>query len=226
MTATSIKTTQKGGDRAIRSARIKLRVLSATLRLIGHRSFRDLHVSEICKEAGISKVTFFNYFPQKEDVLLYYMRVWAFNRSVELRRQGRKGIEGIYFLAERLADTYDKNRGLVLSVLSYWTSDNRPPQTFPLKIMERRILYPGKQYASEIDILTIPQMLEKFLIEAMMSKEINEVSDSRDLTNLFLSILYGGLITAHMQQLTPVRLVLRKHIDMTLKGLQRKVRLI
>ena len=212
----------KGGERAINAARIKINVLSSTLRLLGKRSFRDLHVDEICKDSGISKVTLFKYFPQKEDILLYYMRVWAFNRSMELHQKPRHGLKGVYYLFDRLADTYEKHPGLALGMVSYLTSDNRPPQPIPLKSMERRVLYPGKRFADELQVLTIPQFLENFLLEAILDREIDQASDARDLAQLFSSLLYGTLVTAHLKQLSPMRMVFRKHIDMTLKGLQGK----
>jgi AcrR family transcriptional regulator len=212
--------TKKGGDRAIRSARIKLNILSSTLDLLGKKSFKDLHVEQICSRAGVSKVTFFKYFPQKEDVLLYFMRVWSLRRSVELFKEPRSGLQGVYYLFDRMADTFERYPGLPLSVVSYWTSDNSPPSAFPLKDMEKRILYPGKRYVTDMQVFTVPQFLEHFLLEAIMNREIQRVSDSRELTNLFMSILYGTLITAHVRQVSPLRMIFRRHIDMTLKGIQ------
>ena len=211
---------KKGSERARRAARIKLDILNATLQLMGKKAFRDLYVDQICERAGVSKVTLFKYFPQKEDILLYYMRVWALDRAVELHQKPRKGLKGVYYLFDRMADSFEKYPGLSLSVISYWTSVNRPPSAFPLKPLERRMLYPRLPYVSDLQVLTVPQLLERFLLEAIMDQEIQQVSDARELSNLFMSLLYGTLVTAHLRQLDRLPMVFRKHIDMTLKGLQ------
>ncbi|MDH5475586.1 MAG: TetR/AcrR family transcriptional regulator, partial [Cyclobacteriaceae bacterium] len=63
--------------RNIKAARIKTKILEETKSLIGKGSFKDLYVAELCERVKISKVTLFKYFPQKEDILLYYQRIWC-----------------------------------------------------------------------------------------------------------------------------------------------------
>ncbi len=212
--------TKPVGKRERKSAKIKLDIMFSSMELIGNQSFKDLYVDDICERAGVSKVTLFKYFPQKEDILLYYMRIWSLDRAVELYHQPRTGLKGIYFLFDRMAEAFEKYPGLALNVISYWTSARRPPSAFPLKPLERKILYPKEENLDDIEVFTVPQLLEKFLLDAIMNREIHTVSDARELSNLFMSLLYGTLITAHLRQLSPLRMVFRKNIDMTLKGLQ------
>src|SRR5215470_9537722 len=58
-------------------ARVRLAILSAVLRLMQERSLAAISVREICDVAQVAPATFFNYFPSKEDVLVYYMRLWS-----------------------------------------------------------------------------------------------------------------------------------------------------
>ena len=78
-----------------KAARLKLSVLDQTLKLIGKKSFDDLYVDEICDKAKISKVTLFKYFPKKEDILLYFFRIWCLRRAVELHEKPREGMQGV-----------------------------------------------------------------------------------------------------------------------------------
>lgn len=58
-----------------------------------------IFVEDICQAAGISKVTFFKYFPSKEAVVYYAVMKWEYERSYELSRNlyhGRKGIERVF----------------------------------------------------------------------------------------------------------------------------------
>lgn len=89
-----------------KAARLKLSVLDHTIKLIGKKSFDDLYVEEICAKVKISKVTLFKYFPQKEDILLYYFRIWCLRRAVEFRDKPREGVAGITYLFDKLAEEW------------------------------------------------------------------------------------------------------------------------
>lgn len=207
------------GIREKKSARIKLNILHASTQLLGKRSFNDLYVDEICERVRISKVTFFKYFPQKDDILLYYLRVWCLDRAVELHHQHKEGIAGIRYLFDKVADTFERNPGLILNLISYFTSFSRPPSPFPLKLIERKMLYPQEGDMHQIQILSIPQMMEKFLLEAIFKKQITLSSDTRELASVFLTLLYGSVVTAHLEQISPIRGFFRRNIDNMLKGL-------
>lgn len=209
----------ENGVRAQKSAKIKLDILIASTQLLGKKPFRELYVEEICDKAGVSKVTFFKYFPQKDDVLLYYLRIWCFDRAIELYHEPKEGLGGVNYLLDKLADSYEKNPGLFLSLISYFTSLQRPPSPFPLKMIEREMLYPNDKAAKEVELLSIPQMLEKFLLEAIFKKEIVGVSDTKDIGNLFLSVIYGSIVTSHIRQIKPLRVLFKQNIEIVLKKL-------
>jgi len=84
-----------------KSAKLKLLVLSIAKTMLREQSFQDIHVTDICKKADISKVTFFRYFPQKEDLLLYFMRVWSFELSLELQKNDIKGLKAVRQIFDR-----------------------------------------------------------------------------------------------------------------------------
>jgi len=202
-----------------KAARLKLSVLDHTLRLIGKKSFDDLYVDEICEKVKISKVTLFKYFPQKEDILLYYFRVWCLKRAVELRDKPKEGLAGITFLFDKLSEDYEMHPGIILSLLGYLVDLRRPPKPFPLKPEEKKLLFHDHKEIYLIEILSLDQMIEKFCLEAIFRKEITKSSNTRDLTNLFTSLFYGSVLTAHLLQLDQLKFFFKKNVEMTLKGL-------
>jgi len=203
-----------------KAARLKVQVLDVTLKLIGKKSFDDLYVDDICDKVKISKVTLFKYFPQKEDILLYYFRAWCLGRSVELAQKPKEGIQCIYNLLDKLADEFDERPGILLGLVAYLSDFKRPPKPFPLKPEEKKLLFPGVENISAIEILSLDQMLEKFTLEAIFRKEITRTISTRDITNLITSMLLGGIITAHINQQTPVKIFFRKNLDLIIKGFQ------
>lgn len=203
-----------------KAALLKLSILDHTIKLIGKKSFEDLYVDEICAKVKISKVTLFKYFPQKEDILLYFFRVWCLKRSVELKEKPREGVAGIYFLFDKLAEDCEERPGIILSLFSYLADFKRTPKPFPLKAEEKKLIYPDIKDVQLIEILSIDQMLERFTLEAIFKKDITRTTLTRDVTNLLAALFYGSILTTHLGQLTPIKNYFRRNVDLVLKGLQ------
>lgn len=203
-----------------KAARLKLTVLDQTLKLIGKKSFDDLYVDEICEKAKISKVTLFNYFPQKEDILLYFFRIWCMRRAVELSEKPREGVQGIFFLFDKLSEDCENHPGMVLSLFAYLADLRRTPRPFPVKVEEKKLLFPEISDIHTIEIQSVDQMFEKFALEAIFKKEITKTTSTRDVTNMLTIIFYGSVVTAHINQQTNLKIFFRRNIELLLKGLQ------
>ena len=141
-----------------KAARLKIQVLDHTLRLIGKKSFDDLYVDDICDKVKISKVTLFKYFPQKEDILLYYFRTWLLARSVELAQKPKEGLQNIVYLVDKMSDEFEERPGFVLSLIGYLSDSRRPPKPFPVKPEEKKLLFPDVENITTIEILSFDQM--------------------------------------------------------------------
>ena len=206
--------------RAVKAAKIKLAILQATIDLVGHGSFKDLHISELCKRVAISKVTLFRYFPRKKDILLYYMRIWTFHRAVELNENGKKGIEGIFFIVDKLSESFEKRPGLILSFIGHLASTQLIQKPFPIKEAERKMLYPQVDHIKKVEILSLEQLLETFLLEAIFNNEITKSSNPKDLTYSIVSVIYGSLLTAHIHHIKPSKLYFQRNTQIVLNGLK------
>ena len=202
-----------------KAARLKIQILQTTLKLIGTKAFEDLYVDDLCAKVKISKVTFFKYFPQKEDILLYYFRIWCLERAAELKSKPREGLQGIYFLSDKLSEECENHPGLMLSLIGYLVDVKRTPKPFAVKPEEKVLLFPNRDDVNLIEILSLDQMLEKFTLDAIFKKEITKSGATRDITNLFMATLLGSIITAHINQLTQLKFFFRKNIDLLMKGL-------
>jgi len=107
----------------------------------------------------------------------------------------------------------------VLSLLAYLSDARRTPKPFAVKPEEKKLLHPEVANITTLEILSLDQMLEKFALEAIFRKEITKSTSTRDITNVISSLLYGGILVAHLNQQAPLRHFFRKMIDLSLKGL-------
>jgi AcrR family transcriptional regulator len=208
------------GLRKEKAARLKLSVLDSTLKLIGKKPFDGLHVDEICSKVKISKVTLFKYFPQKEDILLYFFRIWCLKRALELHDKPKEGLAGVTFLFDKLSEDAETHPGIILSLFAYLADLKRTPRPFPVKAEEKKLLFPDENEILSIEIQSVDQMFEKFSLEAIFKKEITRSTSTRDITQLFISIFYGSVVTAHINQITPLKFFFRRNLELAMKGLQ------
>src|SRR5579859_2660297 len=199
------------GLRKEKAARLKLAVLDCTLKLIGKKSFDDLHVDEICARVKISKVTLFKYFPQKEDILLYYFRLWCLRRAVELYERPKEGLAAITYLFVRLSEDAETHPVIILSLFAYLADLRRTLRPFPVKVEEKKLLFPNHENIGTIEIQSVDQMFEKFSLEAIFKKEITKTSSTRDITQLMLAVFYGSVVTAHINQISTLKIFFRKN---------------
>ena len=206
--------------RDVKSAKLKLAVLSTTKELIGNKSFKDLYVLDVCKKVNVSKVTLFKYFPQKEDILLYYLRIWCFQFAVSIRKNHVEGVAGIHYLTDRIADEYTRYPGIWMNLIGYLASMNNIAKPFPVKEEERKLLFPDNEEFKSVEIRSIEQILEGFLLEAIFKGEITKNANTSDLRDLMMSLIYGIMLTAHTHSSMPAKLYFRNNIDIVLRGLK------
>jgi AcrR family transcriptional regulator len=203
-----------------KSARLKVHILEQTLKYVGKKPFEDLYVEEICDKVKISKVTFFKYFPQKEDLLMYFLRVCCLHRLVELREKPKEGLQGIFYLFEMAGEEYEKHPGMMLSMVGYMADMKRAIKIFPVKPEEKELLYPNLPDIQQVEIQSLEQMLEKFVLEAIFKREITKTTATRDITNLLMSNLLGSIIVAHTNQISSPKVFFKRNLEWQLKGLQ------
>ena len=208
------------GLRKEKAARLKVHVLQTALKLTGKRSFADLYVDDLCAKVKISKVTFFKYFPQKEDLLLYHLRIWCLDRAVELKARPKEGLQGIYYLSDKLSEVCEQYPGIMLGLIGYLSDTKRLPKPFPVKPEEKMVLYPDVPGIQQVEILSIDQMLEKFTLEGIFRKDFTKTSSTRDIAYLLFAALLGSIVTSHLNQISPLKFYFRKNVDLILKGLQ------
>ncbi len=122
---------------------------------------------------------------------------------MELTQKPKEGLQGVYYLFDKLSDECEEHPGLVLSLVGYLSDYKRPPKPFPVKPEEKKLFFPALENATAIEIMSLDQMLEKFILEAILRKEVTKTIATRDITNLITCIFIGGVVTAHVNSAEP-----------------------
>lgn len=189
-----------------KSARLKLTILESAVELIGDRPFKDLHIEEICEKAEISAVTLYKYFPQKEDILVYYFRVWCLHRAVEQQLNNITGILAIEYLFESAAQEIREKPGLMYSLIGFISTLEEFPTNMEPSYAEKHILYPDVIGAAEKPVPDLKVLFLRHLREAIERKELSEHLDPVEVMKIFQTIFYGGAITAQLLEQDPMEI--------------------
>ena len=93
--------TKRPSLRERKFARTRLALAEAVTHHLEVAPFENLSVKALCERVQISEATFFNYFPRKEDLIIYLDRLWTlelnwYGRQASDQQQGLAVIEALF----------------------------------------------------------------------------------------------------------------------------------
>ncbi len=187
------------GLRERKRARLKLALLDAAMREIGRghsSSLAELPVEAICERAEVSRMTFFNYFPRKDDLLNYFMRLWCFHRAVEQHHQPLAGLRALDRLFRRAAEAREAS-AVFLDLIGWIAALTVPPPPVEIETAERAVLYPDDPAVFDLEVPHLKDLLTNHVSEARRSGEIGARCSEREVVQLLLTIFYGTPLARH-----------------------------
>lgn len=149
--------------RDIKYARARLGLLDALLEELQHSPIHQIRVRDLCRRAEVSESAFFNYYPQKDDLLFLFVRLWSidaalFNRSTP---SGLEMLRGFYNYTGRIAEQHPY---LMKELLSYQARADIPGRAQfvpPLRPCEKVMVFgrvPGMENISDLGIRGLIQL--------------------------------------------------------------------
>lgn len=92
------------GKREHNKAVQKLAILEAFIKHMAKCRLHEINVEEVCKEIGISKVTFFNYFKSKDEIVEYFILLWNYQMHYEISENNLRGKQALYHYFDRVSE--------------------------------------------------------------------------------------------------------------------------
>src|SRR3981189_2695248 len=123
-----------------RSAEIRERLFSSSLRVFGQKGFAETTVEDITEAADVGKGTFFNYFPSKDHILLAFgeMQLRKLEAAIEMARQsGEPMPEFLRSLGARMTQEPTRNPAIIRALLQAYLSTN--PVRAAMMDIQRRV---------------------------------------------------------------------------------------
>jgi len=114
----------------------KLTILDTADALFSAEGVREVSIDDICRKLGISKKTFYQYYPQKEDLIVDVLdsRVEKKDEAFLRRAEGKNTVELMVLLSELVSKkkTVDKDKIMVRDIAKYY------PETFQKFAIEKK----------------------------------------------------------------------------------------
>jgi len=180
------------GQRELKKAKTKLECLKAMHTLSKNRSFKDIKVKDIASAVAITEMTFFNYFKTKEELLLYYMRMWCLDQMAAQLLRPLMGYAAIYRIFLHTSNEIKAYPTIMLSLIGYIASLHEKPTLLTIEPAEIYLRHPDLSSLQNADILDFDHLMLNHL------KEIELKLSKQETLNLLRSAFYGDAINAHM----------------------------
>jgi AcrR family transcriptional regulator len=161
-------------------AQTKLAIMNTAFDKILEKPLSEISVKEICDESNVSEGTFFNYFPKKSDLLLYFIQVWALEMNWHAKNKiaGKSGLEAIELIFLKTADMLKGNGIRIMDEIIAFFALTPEVVTFPeLSVAEKLVAFPE---LSNIEAIPAREMKELFLPNLELAIEKGELPSNID----------------------------------------------
>lgn len=171
-------------------------ILEEMLRLLRTKELTDISVDELCHNIQTTKVTFFNYFRFKEQVLDYFVIKWLFDRSHEIHCQLFSGEKGLFHLFQSISEDTLLGKKIMVSLIHYYSKLKEKPTSMEITPYEY-YLFNKEAFQKKVIPLDLSQIFIHYLsqIESVKQEDYNRIICQ------LLALMYGVPIQTHIMEL-------------------------
>ncbi|WP_224984441.1 TetR/AcrR family transcriptional regulator [Geomonas agri] len=195
--------TRPSGRRAKRSEETRERIFRAALNLFAEKGFNATTIEAITAAADVGKGTFFNYFDNKESVLLEYreLQMARVAEFVGVNRESERPLVPLFLhLALTLTMEQEKSPGLIQSlmtaVFANETVQKRMAEAMEGNIRQLATLMARRQQSGEIrcdlDSFTIAQSFQRIIFGTMITWSLNPVDSLEENLKKSIQVFVDG----------------------------------
>ena len=195
----------ESGLREKKKAKQKIGIMKALVKSLETNNLNAIKIEELCKSLEISKVTFFNYFKSKEEVLYYFIYQWNFKIQHSIFLNKLSGLEAIEYIFCSIGN-HKSGLNIMMSIVQYVVKQE---QFTPLNITDY-------EYYLYIEKVVDPEIKPKTLLE-MFNEALNcynlSNDDKKRLIDLLVVGFYGVPIKSKLSGITTLSEDYREYVN-------------
>lgn len=176
-----------------KTAENKQSLLRSLLERIKTKEFGDIKISDLCNDASISQASFYNYFPRKTDLLVYFVQLWSLEVTwkveYELRISGLDAIESVFCDTAKSILKHPEVMAEITSFQAKWKMTTRMPD---LTVADKVLAYPAYVSVGSLPVTGLSSILTSQLKTAVRNGELPHETPIDVVLVMLDSIFFGS----------------------------------
>lgn len=187
-------------------ARTKITLMKAFLMRLQKDRFEKISVRDVCRSAEVSEGTFFNYFPQKIDVITYYVGLMAVMFIWKARKRAFRGryIALLNAFFEELADAV-AGINITYELISIMVVQHEKPKAARISNIEKRLFFPHLDGIENIHPLMMDEFFRECLELARENGELPRQVNIDDALVSLMTIMAGTMIAVKFSNIKNIK---------------------
>ncbi|MFT5460201.1 MAG: AcrR family transcriptional regulator [Myxococcota bacterium] len=179
--------------RQTKAAKIRLALLDALVERLVERPLDGIPTKELCRAVGISEPTFYKYFPQKSDLLTYFIQLWSVEGAARAFTvaEADGALAGLHTLFEDTGDGFVKHPALMLEVIRHQSRMGPEHVLQPLASIDRRLRFGDRPDLDALPDLGLGALLPDLIGRAICEGALPASVDVGSLTLALACIFFG-----------------------------------
>lgn len=203
-------------------AKTRLALAEAASHHLEAASFETLSVKSLCERVQISEATFFNYFPKKEDLIVYLDRLWALelNWYGQQAMQQHQGLAVIDALFRYTSIQIQKKPGLMGEIIAHEARSRTRHRSPEITVAERMLAFSDLDGIVDTPDDNLEGLLRGSLQTAIEQGELPEnIAMSAAMVGL-VSIFYGVPLALQHSNPAAIAAMYRQQLELLWRGLR------
>jgi AcrR family transcriptional regulator len=203
-------------------AKTRLALADAASRHLEAAPFETLSVKSLCERVQISEATFFNYFPKKEDLIVYLDRLW----TLELNWYGQQamrqhqGLSVIDALFRYTSIQIQKKPGLMGEIIAHEARSRVRNEGPEITVAERLMAFSDLEGIASTPDKSLEGLLRASLQTAIEQGELPENTAIAAAMVGLVSIFYGVPLALQQGNPAAIAAMYRQQLELLWKGLR------
>jgi AcrR family transcriptional regulator len=203
-------------------AKTRLALADAASRHLEAAPFETLSVKSLCERVQISEATFFNYFPKKEDLIVYLDRLW----TLELNWYGQQamrqhqGLSVIDALFRYTSIQIQKKPGLMGEIIAHEARSRARSEGPEITVAERLMAFSDLEGIVSTPDKSLEGLLRASLQTAIEQGELPENTAIAAAMVGLVSIFYGVPLALQQGNPAAIAAMYRQQLELLWKGLR------
>ena len=215
-------TLQRLSLRERKFAKTRMALAAAVTRHLEAASFDSLSVKGLCERVQISEATFFNYFPKKEDLIVYLDRLW----TLELNWYGREaakqssGLAVIEALFRYTSIQIQKKPGLMAEIIAQEALSRGRREGHKITPAERMMAFSDLEEIETLSDQSLEGLLRTSLETAIEAGDLPANSSIAVAMVGLVSIFYGVPLAIQHSNPAAIGAMYRQQLELLWGGLK------